>query len=254
MESSVYQHPKYYEVAYGFIDPKNQVDLFEDFINEYSNICVRRVLDICCGPALQLREFARRGYSAVGLDCSRPMLDYLTQTASAEQITVDTVEADMKDFNLKQQVDFAYVLLGSIHYVGDNSGLLAHLDSLARVLRTGGLYLIENMSIHWASSTFSKPMVWYMEQDGINVRATYQAELASGLEQTIHQTIDLQIDDNGNNLRLTDQNEVKLFFPQEFRTIVELHGQFDFLGFFERESTKPLKEASLDNIVLLRKR
>lgn len=254
MGLEVYQHPRYYEVAYGFVDPPKQVDLFEAFIRKHSKIDARRVLDVCCGPAPQLREFARRGYASAGLDCSRPMLDYLRKAASGEGVKVQTVEADMRDFSLKQQVDFAYTLLGSIHYVGDNQGLLAHLSSLARALRPGGLYLIENMSIHWASVDFSKPLVWDMERDGIKVRTTYHAELADALEQTIVQTIDLCVDDNGSNVRLTQRNEAKLFFPQEFRTIVELHRQFDFLGFFERETTNPLTEATMDNTVLLRKR
>jgi ubiquinone/menaquinone biosynthesis C-methylase UbiE len=55
------------------------VNLFEKFIKKYSKIKVNRILDIACGPSLQLREIAERGYQAIGLDLSVEMLDYLNQ-------------------------------------------------------------------------------------------------------------------------------------------------------------------------------
>jgi 2-polyprenyl-3-methyl-5-hydroxy-6-metoxy-1,4-benzoquinol methylase len=73
----VYSKPLYYEIAFGFVDAVRQVDLFEEFIEKHSKIGVRRFLDIGCGPALQLREIAKRGYEVVGLDASHQMLDYL---------------------------------------------------------------------------------------------------------------------------------------------------------------------------------
>lgn len=75
----VYDEPVYYEIAFSFVDIPMQVDLFEKFIHKYSNIPVRRVLDIGCGPSQQLRELARKGYEAVGLDRSPQMLTYLKE-------------------------------------------------------------------------------------------------------------------------------------------------------------------------------
>jgi SAM-dependent methyltransferase len=77
----VYDEPLYYEIAFGFVDVPKQIDLFEKFIQDYSGIPVSRVLDIGCGPSQQLRDFARRGYEAVGLDRSPQMLAYLEAKA-----------------------------------------------------------------------------------------------------------------------------------------------------------------------------
>ena len=254
MRSEIYRQPLYYDIAFSFVDAARSVDLLEAFIRKHSGVEVRTVLDICCGPALQSREFARRGYRTIGLDSSGPMLDYLLSRAEEEQVAVETIDADMLDFRLAEQVDFCYVMMGSIQYVGDNHGLVSHLSSVARALRPGGLYLIENLMMDWNLPAFDAPIVWDMERDGIRVRATYQAQLANVLEQMVHATLDLDVDDNGRRLRITDRDQVKVFFPQEFRTIVELGGQFDLVGFFERESTAPLRTISPDNIVVLRKR
>lgn len=72
----VYDHPLYYELAFGFVNPREQVDSFERLIKEFSMRKVKQFLDLCCGPSLQLREIARRGYEAVGLDISPQMLRY----------------------------------------------------------------------------------------------------------------------------------------------------------------------------------
>ena len=67
-KQTIYKEPRYYEIAFSFIDTRKQVDLFERFIRKYSRINVKRFLDIGCGPTLQLREIAKRGYEAIGLD------------------------------------------------------------------------------------------------------------------------------------------------------------------------------------------
>ncbi len=75
------KYPLYYEIAFSFFDPKVQVDTFEKIIKRFSKISVRKFLDICCGPSLQLREIARRGYDVIGLDLSPEMLAYLRKKA-----------------------------------------------------------------------------------------------------------------------------------------------------------------------------
>lgn len=38
MKNSLYSNPLYYEIAFSFIEPQKQVDLFEEFISQYSKI------------------------------------------------------------------------------------------------------------------------------------------------------------------------------------------------------------------------
>ena len=62
---TIYKHPHYYEIAFSFINPKKQVDNFEKLIKKFSKIKVKKVLDIACGPSLQLRELCKRGYKGI---------------------------------------------------------------------------------------------------------------------------------------------------------------------------------------------
>ena len=124
---SIYKYPLYYEIAFSFFDVKQQVDCFEKIIKVFSKIKVKRLLDIACGPSLQLREIAKRGYECIGLDLSPEMLAYLRKKVKDEGIKIETVQADMCDFKLGKKVDFAFIMMGSL-VVESDAKLLRHLD------------------------------------------------------------------------------------------------------------------------------
>jgi len=254
MKSKIYSQAKYYEIAFSFVDCKKQVELFENFIKKYSKIDVKRVLDIACGPSLQLREFAKKNYQTIGLDFSSKMIEYLNSQSKLENLKIMTIKTDMNKFKLKQKADFAYILMGSFKYTKNNKLLLTHLDSVADSLNQGGLYLIENLSLNWASNDFFKPQTWTMKKDKIKVKTTYKITPKNALTQIVTQMIKFEVDDNGKKIKFIDVNDLKIVFPEEIKLLVELNSKFEFIGFFERNSTKPLKKESPDNIIILRKK
>lgn len=254
MKSAIYDQAKYYEIAFNFVDSKKQVELFEKFIKKYSKVKVSRVLDLACGTALQLREFARKGYEAIGLDSSASMIEYLKKQAAASGLEIETVKADMNRFKLKQRVDFAYIMMGSIIYSKNNELLYSNLDSVADSLERGGLYLIENLAINWATPDFFKPQKWTMKEGKIKVKTTYQITPKNALTQVVTQMLKLEVDDDGKRMEFVDTDDLKIIFPEEFKLLVEKNGKFEFIGFFERETTNRLKKESADNIIILRKK
>jgi SAM-dependent methyltransferase len=253
-----YSQPLYYEIAFSFFDVKKQCDLIEKFIRKFSAIPVSRCLDIACGPSLQLREFARRGYQCVGLDKSRAMLDYLSRTAKKERVNIEAVKADMGNFTVEKiggrKVDFAFMMMGSISLIESNEKMLSHLESVAGCLKKGGLYLIENAEADWAKEGFFGSQTWTMERDGIRVDTTYTLKLKDTLKQTAVATITLDVDDHGKEFYFEESRDVKIFFPQEFVALIESTGKFDFLGWFEPDRMKKLKKAKENNMVVLRRR
>lgn len=250
----VYNAPLYYEIAFSFIDAKKQVDLFEKFIKKYSKIRVKCVLDIGCGPSLQLREIAKRGYQTIGLDASAPMLKYLEKKTKEEGLNIETVKADMTHFRLKKRIDFACVMMGTIQLIRTKKEFLTHLDSVAHTLKKGGLYLIENFRLDWANKDFFSSQSWIMERDGIKVKTTYAVRLIETLKQILKETLRLDVDDHGKQIVFKESHYTQMIFPQEFLTLITLNNKFEFIGWFERFEMKRLKKASMDNIIILRRK
>jgi SAM-dependent methyltransferase len=254
----VYENPLYYEIAFSFFNVKEQVDCFQEIIRRFSRIRVKLFLDIACGPSLQLREIARRGYEAVGLDSSPEMLAYLRGKAEEEGLKIETLQADMYVFRLKRKADFAFIMMGSFN-AGSNDELLSHLDSVARSLKKGGLYFIQNMCLDWMQNAEQS---WTMERDGINVKTTYSTRWKNLLNQIYTEKLILEVNDHGRMLRLEDEEDLKFVFPQEFKMLVRLNGEFEFLGWWEGTESRwfldrPLEKAekpSNINMVLLRRR
>jgi SAM-dependent methyltransferase len=254
MKSKIYKQAKYYEIAFDFVNIPKQINLFEKFISKYSKIPVRTVLDIACGPALQLREFAKRGYKSIGLDISKEMIEYLKQASRDKKTHIETIIADMTNFKLKKKADFAYLLMGSIAYLKNNNGFINHLNSVSKNLNPGGIYLIENLAMTWADQKIWQPQKWQIRRGNIKIDATYKISLKDELTQTIRQTIKLRVKDGGKTMIFEDNDDLKIIMPQEFKTIVELQNNFEFIGFFERWSVRKLSKSNNNNVIVLRKR
>jgi SAM-dependent methyltransferase len=259
----VYTEPLYYEVAFSFFNPKRQVDCFEEIIKRFSRIKVNRFLDIACGPSLQLREIARRGYEAVGLDKSREMLQYLREKAKEEGLRIETIQADMSNFKLDKKADFAFIMMGSFAFKS-NEDLLRHLDSVATSLKSGGLYLIQNFEVDWAVDwTQPQRQTWEMEKDCIKVKTTYETVVKNIIDQIVTEKITLEVDDHGRKGVFTHEEDMKLVFPQEFKLLLRINKKFEFLGWWKGSVDwwyldQPLEKAedlNLNiNMVLLRRK
>ena len=250
----VYKNPLYYEIAFSFVNAKKQIDLFETFVKKFSIIQVKTFLDIGCGPSLQLREIAKRGYSAVGLDTSSRMLQYLKQKAKEERIAITTVRGDMHNFKLTKKADCAFILMGTVSYMKSNSNFLSHLDVVANALNKGGLYIIENLRLDWTSRHLFKKQEWIMKRGDTQIKTTYMIRQKDVLKQMLEETMVLNVNDNGKRKTLKEKVDTKIIFPQEFVELVKMNGKFEFLGWFERNTIKPLKKASMNNITLLRRK
>jgi hypothetical protein len=167
---------------------------------------------------------------------------------------VETIKEDINNFKLKEKVDFAYIMMGSIIYVENNDLFLSHLNSVADSINDGGLYLIENLAINWADPSFFKPQRWIMKQDKIKVKTTYQIVPKNPLKQTVTQTLKMEVEDDGKKTEFIDKDDLKIIFPEELKLLLDKNGKFELIGFFERDNMKLLKSVSADNIVLLRKK
>jgi SAM-dependent methyltransferase len=254
----IWKHPLYYEIAFSFFEVKMQIDSFEEIIRNFSKIKVRRFLDIACGPSLQLREIAKRGYESVGLDSSPQMLRYLSQKAKEEGSKIETVRTDMSNFRLERRADFAFIMTGSL-VLESNEKFLTHLESVALSLKRGGLYFIQNVMVDW---TRIAEQSWTMEKEGITVKTTFRIHWKDILNQVYTEQITLEVNDHGQEMRFESKEDLKFIFPQEFKALIKLSGKFDFIGWWEgSESTwyldKPLEKAKTPsnfNMVLLRRK
>ena len=84
-----------------------EVDFIEKEIKFNKDI---RILDIGCGTGRHSLELARRGYSVTGFDLSPSMIKKAQTSAQKENIEVDFLVCDARDFNFKESFDLAIMI------------------------------------------------------------------------------------------------------------------------------------------------
>jgi SAM-dependent methyltransferase len=236
--SEVYSNPEYYEIAFSFRDIAAEVDVFEQAIAQYSQIPVATILELGCGPAPHLTELARRGYRYIGLDLSSAMLEYAQTRADAVDASARFELADMSDFGLDEQVDFAYILLGSLE-PRNRAELVSHFDCVGRALKEGGLYFLD-WCVAFAPSKEHRES-WEMVQGQVRVKTTAQANLINPVEQIFEESLTLEVEDGGAAKVLRGTSVVRQIYPQEFLLFVAARSDFEFVGWWNNwDITQPL--------------
>jgi SAM-dependent methyltransferase len=246
-----YNYPGYYEIALAPDDPAREIEFFEAVIGKFSKAQVHRVFELGAGTAPYLEEWHKRGYAYSGLDLSSAMVEFGRDKARRLSIEASFVLGDMRglDRNLGP-FDLAYVLLGSL-YVRSNREFLDHLDRMADLLATGGLYMLD--SFVWFRIFDDYKRSWTRRKGQVTVRTRYRAELLDAITQTYNECLTFTVDDHGTEIIVSGKVPAKVFFPQEFLCLVELSGRFEFIGWYNDFSFTAKLKPEGRHLTVLRK-
>src|SRR5215469_10234857 len=139
----IYENPRLYDLAFSFRDIEQECDGILGLARAHGVRAPKRVLELACGPGHHLREFARRGIAAVGIDLNETMLGYAKRLAKVDDVSVQVRQGDMRSFRLAKRVDIAMCLFDSFaHCTSDDDGIAA-LRAAGAAVRRGGLCILE---------------------------------------------------------------------------------------------------------------
>jgi len=105
------------------------------------------ILDVGCGTGRHSLELARRGYQVTGIDLSERMLEEGRKIARAENLEVEFIQADAREFTLDRifagcicicEGAFGLLSMGEDPFERD----LRILENIARVLKPGARFLL----------------------------------------------------------------------------------------------------------------
>lgn len=238
----IYDHPAYYEAAFSFRDISREVDVFQRCIDRFSGIIVRRVLELGCGPAPHMKELIGKGYEYVGIDTSEKMLDYAKSKADKTGLAPTLLMGDMMSFRLKERVDFAFVLLGSL-CAANTVELLQHFEAVARALNPGGVYLLD-WCVQFDGPTESSES-WAIEKGELRIETSCSMRLVDPVGQTFEEVIKMKVSDQGSHYELEERSAKRAIYPQEFKLLIEKTGCFEFVGWWNNWNLdEPLEEGA----------
>jgi SAM-dependent methyltransferase len=251
-----YTAPRLYEIAFD-MNRRGEVDFLAHCFGRYAKGPVRRVMDIACGTGPHLVRLAERGYRMTGLDLSPKNIAFLGERLVAKGLDAELIVGDMTDFRLPRPVDAAICMQDSQGHLLTNAQLLAHLRSVARALRPGGLYVFDRyMASSWTNP--ARSWSWSRRRGRLIVRASFSAlHDVDPVSQVFRERMTLEAIENGTRRVYRQVHRSRMVFPQELRALVDLAGGFEFVQWFFGFKPHQILERSkhpLLMVVVLRKK
>jgi SAM-dependent methyltransferase len=144
-EPSIYQFPTIFRRVHMEApgDIEREVRFLEEVWRRHLKHPVRRVLDIACGNSPHGQILARAGVEVVGIDRSPTMI----ATGKAEAAGLKGLRfyrRRIEQFRIPEKsFDSAFFMSETFPIMTSNREILMHLESVAAVLKRGGLYCLD---------------------------------------------------------------------------------------------------------------
>jgi len=163
--------------------------------------------------------------------------------------------ADINCFDLDDPVEFVLIQVGSL-FVANDVDIQTHFDSVASVLRPGGLYFLDGCITFGEELVIPEGVTWELERDGIKVRTNVTWSPVNRAMQLFNERHTLDVDDKGKKLHIEGTVIRRAVYPREFLQIVKHHPSFEFVGWWHLWDLKqPLEEVeSPDRAIALIRR
>ncbi|MBN1269954.1 MAG: methyltransferase domain-containing protein [Kiritimatiellae bacterium] len=101
------------------------------------------VLDLCCGPGRHSIELARKGFQVTGVDRTEFLLEKAKEASAAQNLKIEWVLDDMKDFCRPAAFDLAISMFSSFGYFREPEANAEVLRNICESLKPGGLLVMD---------------------------------------------------------------------------------------------------------------
>lgn len=149
MKDGWYSNNDFWETAAPRLFPPTKIEAAHDEVGSLIQLLDltpgARILDMCCGIGRHSVEFARLGYSVVGVDRLESFLEQAKAAAQRAEVTVDWVLDDIRSFEDPDSFDLILSMFTSFGYFEEHQDNLQVLVNLRKSLRDRGRLVIETI-------------------------------------------------------------------------------------------------------------
>lgn len=233
-DKKFYRNAHAYDIAFNDREFDTECTFLEWCLNNHSSLTKKQLkektfLELGCGPGQHVREFARRGWNATGLDLSEDMIEFAQAEANKEGLDINAIVGDMTDFKLKSPVNLAATLMESISHLITNEQIISHFKSVAKNLTPGGIYVIEATHPMFYFPD-DEANTWVSKRNGTEVEITFglPTDKFDSVAQQWTVTTIMKIREKGKKeVVVKSKSPIRWYLAQEMRALIELSGVFD---------------------------
>jgi len=239
-----YRHAEAYDIAFSFRNVPSECDFLEWCFKQHATAKVqdeRRYLDICAGPSPHGIELAKRGWHCVAVDLSREMREYALRKAGREQVHLEYIVGDIRDFDIPRQAALAGCYIDSLTHLTANEDVVRHFQAVRANMLSGGLYIIELAHPRYVFPA-TEPNIWTVQSGDQEVEMLY------GLPDDFYDTV-TQVWELTSRLTVRKNKRIvetlermvkhRFYMCQELKALIDLSGVFDFYTFYSELALPP---------------
>ena len=228
MDQLIYKtYARYYDVIYrDYL--RDSVPRLVDFIVNVFSIDAERnvkdVLDVACGTGGPTIELAKRGYTLVGVDINREVIEIARRKAAELDISVRFEVGDMRKLQFNNDFDAAMCIFTSINYNLTDEDILATLRGIHRSLRKGGVFIADFpnplMAERWFYGT---PIIWRVDEENRSI-LIIDSVLMNRVTLMIDWVRTLIVHEQGQVKMIPDRHRLRAYTANEMKLLARMAG------------------------------
>lgn len=215
--NGLYSLAPYYDIVFRR-DVSPEIRFLKDLFRTCRGRSPASVIELACGPGYHARHFARCGLRATGLDIRSEMIQFAAEEARRDNVDVEWVVGDMRDFPLSRPVDLALCLFWALESVLTEDDLVRHFRTVASHLTSDGLYVIEHGHPRELLQEEYGDYRYYGERDGCSVRidwATNHPQAPDPGTEIWSVDVTVTIREHGTERVTVDRARERFWLPEE---------------------------------------
>jgi SAM-dependent methyltransferase len=166
------------------------------------------ILDLACGHGRHSLALARLGYAVTGVDLSEPSLARARDAAESDGVKATFLRSDMREIDFEAEFDAVLNLWSAFGYFDDQADDERVLAAVARALRPGGAFLLEQINPLMLLRRF-REHYWEELEGGAIMLDERRYDIATGRTEAFWTII------REDGSRATFAHSVRLYTPAE---------------------------------------
>ncbi len=246
MTSDLYNHPFYYDLAFGW-DQTEEIKGLGKIWEKHYPLEVKSVLEPACGTGRVLVALARQGYFALGYDINPNMVEFAREKLLKEGVEkkAKVAEGDMVNFTWGEKFDVAVNLINSLGYLLDPELVKNHLKTTATCLKDGGLYVIQ-LSFRIPQEELPKQQTWFEQKEGVSIETTWQVLKEDQEKNLSHHYCIMKIKERGVEGKLEESHTMASWTYPSFKKILLQTRTWKLAAIYNEKFQEVEKEKTID--------
>jgi SAM-dependent methyltransferase len=154
-----FENDEFWMELYPLMFPKERMEKAETEVESalaLADKSVRTALDLCCGPGRHAIALAKRGVQVTAVDRTSLYLAKGEEAASREDVVIEWVQADMREFVRPDAFDLVLNMFTSFGYFEDPNDNLRVLANMHQSLRAGGTLVLDLVGKECIAANFEE--------------------------------------------------------------------------------------------------